>query len=256
MSEIGAVRIEMKLTLPHPVTVFGISIDGVQPLFLVRKFLHVPDRNILSKICSERLSDADSYWINQLNSNEITFNPIFTAAEGVNRRTPTRQEFIDQYFVSQEKISRHLPLVSFTPHTEESISQSYALIDEISEKRLRESSFLIESAPLVASRSADSQLLAVENKIFLLAKKYGIAGPVLPLLAILSCLYESADGSTSAGRGVLHPKVNCSLNDAHNSLSDLLAIELLLASASLGIGHNVFITGEFNHQLQQLCNEL
>jgi hypothetical protein len=60
-------------------------------------------------------------------------------------------------------------------------------------------------------------------------------------------LYESAEGNVAApGRGVLHPKASYSPENAHNCLSDLLALELVVASSSLGIGHNAFITADKN----------
>jgi hypothetical protein len=70
-------------------------------------------------------------------------------------------------------------------------------------------------------------------------------GSALSLLAVLSCLYENQSGlPNSTGRGVLHPKINYSPQVAHNCLSDLLALELVLVSSSLGLGSNSFITGD------------
>lgn len=247
MPEMDPVKFKMTLTLPHPASVFGISIHGVQPLFFVQNLLHVPDRNILSKICAKTLSDADKYWIPQLNSPNITFNPIFTAAEGLNKRTPTREEFIEQYFLAQRQIKENLPLVAFTPHTEATLSESYALVDNIADRRQRESAFLIDVAPLVAIRSSDKQLFGKEQKVLSCAANHGLTGGSLSLLAALSCLYESSTGTpVSTGRGVLHPKAIYTSENAHNCLSDLLALELLVASSSLGIGQNVFITADKN----------
>lgn len=237
----------MTLTLPQPASVFGITIYGVQPLFLIRDLLHVPDRNILTRICAKNPSDADKYWIPQLNSEEITLNPIFIAAEGSSRRTPTRVEFIESYFLAEKKIREHLPLVTFIPHSEATLSQSYALIENIADRRRRESAFLISAAPLVTVRSADEKLRAKEQEILRHAFYHGLSGGSLSLLAVLSCLYESSrEALASPGRGVLHPKATYTSEDAYNCLSDLLALELLIASSSLGIGCNALITADKN----------
>ena len=247
MSEIKEVTFNMTLTLPHPASVFGITIHGVQPLFLIRDLLHVSDRNILTRICAKNPSDADKYWIPQLNSPDITFNPIFTAAEGSSKKTPTHDEFIESYFLAEKRIREHLPLVAFTPHTEATLSHSYALVEDLADRRRRESAFLIKAAPLVAVRSPDDRLLAKEQEILRYATDHGLNGGSLSLLAVLSCLYESAGENLAApGRGVLHPKATYTPENAHNCLSDLLALELLVASSSLGIGHNAFITADKN----------
>jgi hypothetical protein len=247
MSETQGVTFNMTLTLPQPASVFGITIHGVQPLFLIRDLLHVPDRNILTRICAKNPSDADKYWIPQLNSTEITFNPIFTAAEGSSRREPTRLEFIEAYFLAENKIREHLPLVAFVPHSEATLSQSYALIEDIADRRRRESEFLISVAPLVTVRSPDEKLPAKAQEILRRAVDHGLGGGSLSLLAVLSCLYESStDTLASPGRGVLHPKMTYTSEDAHNCLSDLLALELLVASSSLGIGRNALITADKN----------
>ena len=245
MSEIDAVTLNMELTLPHPASVFGITITGVQPLFLVKHLLHIPDRNILSRVCAKAKCDADQYWVSQLNCPTITFNPILTAAEGSKRRTPTRDEFVEQYFIDKAKIKEHLPLVSFIPHTEETLAKSYALIDDLADRRRREIEFLVAAAPLVTIRPPEHRLVALEQEILSIAARYDLPIGTLSLLTTLSCLYETTSGNpASPGRGVLHPKLGYTSENAHNCLSDLLALEILMVSSSLGLDNTVFITAD------------
>jgi hypothetical protein len=245
MSEIRATTLKMTLKFPHPASIFGITINGIQPLFMIRGLLHVLDRNLLTIVRSVNSSAADKYWIAQLNSQDITFNPIFTAAEGNRKKTPTRNEFVDLYFSAQDLIKEYLPLASFIPHTEVSLLESYALVENIADRRSRESSFLVRVAPLVANRCTDKDLLKQEQEILAIASSYGLTGGSLSLLAVLSCLYESTGGTPiSPGRGVLHPKLIYTHENAHNCLSDLLALEFILATSSLEIGQHAFITGD------------
>lgn len=245
MSETMGVTLKTTIQLPHPATIFGITVHGVQPLFLIRDRLHVIDRNLLSKIRAPNRSDADRYWISQLNSPDITINPIFAATEGRTKRTPSRDEFVDEYFAAEKLIKKHLPNASLIPHTTETASKSYALVEDLKERRDRETVFLTSVAPLVAIRSSDSDIRAKEQAIFSLAATYGVSGGSLSLLAVLSCLYESISGTpASPGRGVLNPKVNYTTEMAHNCLSDLLALELVIVGSSLDLGDNAFISGD------------
>lgn len=151
------------------------------------------------------------------------------------------------YFAAEKKIREHLPLVAFTPHSEATLFHSYALVSDLEDRRRRESAFLIKAAPIVAVRSPDDKLLAKEQEILRHAADHGLNGGSLSLLAVLSCLYESPEESlASPGRGVLHPKAVYTPENAHNCLSDLLALELVVASSSLGIGQNAFITADKN----------
>lgn len=247
MSKIVGAKFSLMLTLPHPASIFGITMNGVQPLSLVRNLIHVPDRNILTRICAKNPSDADKYWIAQLNLPDIIFNPFFTAVEGSNKKTPTRDEFIKSYFLAEKQIKKYLPLISVIPHSETTLSKSYALVEDIAHRWRRESEFLIATAPLVTTRYSDNKLLEKEQEILQYAIDHELNGGSLSLLAVLSCLYEDSRGSRAApGRGVLNPKVAYTAENAYNCLSDLFALELLVASSSFEIGHYAFITADKN----------
>lgn len=239
------VKITGTLKLLHPATIFGISVDGVQPLFLLGGKLHILDRNLFSKIRNPNASDADKYWISQLNSPTVTINPIFAATEGKLRRTPTLNEFCEEYFSAEAQIKKHLPLASLTPHNQETVSDSYALVEDLRNRRERETEFLLETAPLVAERSSDKDLQKKTESIIRIAASHGLTSGALSLLAVLSCLYESTSGyPVSTGRGVLHPKLNYTTQMAHNCLSDLLALELVIVGSSLSLCDSAFISGD------------
>lgn len=245
MPQIKTLKFKASVRLPHPVTIFAITIEGLQPLFLVGGRLRILDRNLISRIRDPRKSAADKYWISQLNSPGSLINPIFSAFEGWRRRTPTKDEFVAEYFVAEAVVREHLPQARLIPHNNESIAASYALVEDLASRREQEASFLLKAAPLVAVRPSHQELRKIEEKVLAAAASCGMTGSPLSLLAVLSCLYESKSGTpASTGRGVLHPKRDYSALIAHNCLSDLLALELVLVSSSLGLGRNAFITGD------------
>lgn len=244
-SETSRVRISGTLQLLHPATIFGITIQGVLPLFLLGGRLHILDRNLLSKIGDQNASESDKYWLSQLNSPSVTINPIFAATEGKSKRTPTIEEFSDEYFSAEAQIKKHLPLASLIPHTAQTVSSSYALVEDLRNRRERETEFLMRVVPLVAARPSDKDLLRREESILSIAETHGVTEGALSLLAVLSCLYEDSTGTpTSTGREVIHPKETYTAQMAHNCLSDLLALELVIVSSSLGLGDNAFISGD------------
>jgi hypothetical protein len=245
MLRITGVKFKATINLAHPATIFGLTIDGVQPLFLIKERLHILDRNLLTKIRKSNKSDADKYWIEQLNSPSVTINPIFAATEGRSKRTPTQDEFCAEYFAAESQIKQYLPQARLIPHTAKTVAASYALVEDLRNRRDRETEFLLRAVPLVTARHADKDLRKKEDQIVELAYSHSLTGGSLSLLATLSCLYESTSGTPpSTGRGVLHPKANYTEQMAHNSLSDLLALELLVVGSSLGLGNNAFISSD------------
>lgn len=247
MTDVKGVRFSAKVTLPFPATIFGITINGVQPLSVIRDRLHVFDRSVVSRLRAPVRSESDQYWISQLDSPDITINPIFAATEENSRRTPSREEFVQEYFKAEAVVRSYLPSASLIPHTEKTVSDSYALIEDIFERRSRETEFLLKAAPLVVQRVSVSDLISRERQIVSLAHSHGLTGGSLSLLAVLSCLYESDAGVPIApGRGVLKPKTLYTADMAHNCLSDLLALELMVALASLLLGNGAFISADKN----------
>jgi hypothetical protein len=231
--------------LPYPATIFGITVDGIQPLPFIRDRLHVLDRSVISRLCAPAQAESDQYWISQLDSPDITINPIFAATEGKDRRTPSRDEFVQEYFRTEAVVRRSLPSASLIPHTEKTVADSYALVEDICERRIRETAFLLAAVPLVVQRVSTSELISREREVLSLAQSHGLTGGSLSLLAVLSCLYES-DTHTSAapGRGVLKPKAAYTADMAHHCLSDILALELMVALSSFQLGNGAFISAD------------
>lgn len=239
------VRFSFDLKLPQPLTIFALGSDGIYPLFLTRGMLHLLDRNLLTKMSDSNTSESDRYWIEQLDSPQVTVNPIFTAAEGVDRAFPTIEQFVDAYFVAEAAIRACLPNAKLTPHTRSTVAQSYAFVEDVRSRRERETRFLVAVAPLIATRSAKAKLATIEETIISTAESFELTGASLSLLAVLSCLYDSPrDPSPAPGRKVINPTRDYTPAQAHNALSDLLALEFLLATTSLAIGQHVFVTAD------------
>lgn len=246
MTDTTRMAFRAQIKLPYPATIFGITLNGLQPLSMIRNRLHVLDRSVLGKLRSTGRREPDQYWISTLNAPEITINPIFAATEGSSQRIPTREEFVQEYFKAEAVVKEHLPRAALIPHTQKTVSDSYALVEDICERRGRETEFLREAAPLVVQRVSAARLLETEKRILSLAQGHGITGGSLSLLAVLSCLYESESGAPAPGRGVLKPKTLYTARMAHNCLSDLLALELMIALASLLLEDGAFISADKN----------
>ena len=145
------------------------------------------DRNILgvlscaSGLSSRHDSEANSWWINFLNSGHYKLNPVLCAMEGSNRAIPTYEEFEQSFNEACELIQKHLPQVNLVEFTERHYRAAFQTIKDSQERYLNESRFLVEVCPLLAERKQDIHLKVTEDKIFSLCKKNNLDIFSLPL---------------------------------------------------------------------------
>ena len=107
--------------------------------------------------------------------------------------------------------------------------------------------FLSEIAPSLSVRVSGRKAGQVEGLIIEAAIANALLLRSFVVLAALSCLYEPQDGmQPMIGRGVLKPKAQYTMTDAHNALSDIRSLEFLALFAGLP-GSNVgFVTQDRN----------
>ncbi len=231
----------MNLKFRHPVTVYSLVLGGVSPLALTSAAIHLLDRNVVSWIGRERRGKPDSprdaamrWWLEFLDTPTQSINPVLCAFEGNKSRIPTLDEFMDEYRRSCAKIGAYFRNARIVRHRDDDFLQLYQNVVDLHARHHAEIDFLCEIAPEIAERRPRRELAAIRNRILDAAQRRRL-GASLVLIATLSCLYEGATEATaSAARGVIKPKPRYEPCAAHNAVSDVRAVEMLAAGASLG----------------------
>jgi hypothetical protein len=106
------------------------------------------------------------------------------------------------------------------------------ILIERAESLERRMQLLLKACPLVSQPVAQRHRHALEAEILALARTRCVPPKSFPVVALLSCLYDSHDAPSHAafrpGRAVLKPTGNYVEADAYNALTDLSFLELLL----------------------------
>lgn len=231
----------------HRTTIFGITVHGIQSILLTTESLHLIDKNVASKLRgpSTKLSESDRYWLSVLNSEGRRVNPILCALEGMKTRVPTTAEFRLELDRVAHELRQSLPNVEVINHPEHLTDSLYALVDNFASRYALEQKFLLETVHLIAEKASDAECRRRNESVVALAKDLGIATKSLVPIAVLSCLNDDKHGNAvSPGRGVIKPKQSYGDKNAHNAISDLRALEILIASNAHGFGSPVLCTGD------------
>jgi hypothetical protein len=116
--------------------------------------------------------------------------------------------------------------------------------------RSRAMRLLVRAAPLVVDRVKPERHLALEAQVLELARQENVAPTSLPVLALLSCVYDanpvlSTHRAAQPGRAVLKPKPDYDLAMAYNAMADLYFVELMVnAQAAFPHMKQVLYTGD------------
>lgn len=240
--------LKMTINFDHPVKAFGLVIGGWKPLMFLSGYTLFIDRNILStlrRLPSSKRKDADAnrWWLQFLNEPDLRINPALCALEGPFQRTPTFDEFREQYDSARADLINLLPRAKVVDYTEEAYNASYEMLRNLSARYQAELQFLLEVVPWLSDRKSDKAIRTIERKILDRASNLGLLNQSLVVIAALSCLYESKDGATpSVGRAVIKPVKSFGSKEAHNAISDLRALELLAGASALELGRVALCT--------------
>lgn len=250
MSEVS---FKMTVNFKHPIKAFALVMGGYYPLAFTPPGVVLIDRNILSFLpnlfrpSKRHDSEANRYWINFLNSDYYMLNPILCALEGNTRATPTYEDIRKSFDDACNTVKTYLPKAKLVNLNDLHFQALHQRMIDSKQLYLDESRFLIEAALLVLQRKKDRELKETEQKLFLLCKKYNLKPASLVFLAILSCLYESKHGKEPMiGRKIVKPSLSYNINDAHNTLSDLKALEYLALVSLHSIGKSIFCTRDIH----------
>lgn len=245
----------IKLTFPiefrERIPFYGLVRGGVLPAPYLNHTTFVLDKNIVRAL--QRREDsvleqaAGEQWCFEfLDSSGNTVNPMMSAFEGSQRRTPTLEEFQDDVQEAVECTSVRLPAVSITRFDTETIRRLYEWRRSFDDRAASEARFLRSVAPFLADPVAVSRLEAVERQVLQEARACGLRTSLVVVTA-LARLYESPDeiGGNAAVRVLkLH---DCLKEDsdeaAYNAIADLRQIELFACTLAFP-GRFALLTGD------------
>ncbi|HEY2345636.1 MAG TPA: hypothetical protein VGH80_07110 [Xanthomonadaceae bacterium] len=245
------VSFTMTVQFEHPVKLWVLQMGGWLPLPFWAGNVLLIDRNVTSKLSAlaqppgSSCSPADRWWLDHLNSESLTINPLLCAIEGSKKAVPSFEEFRDEFESASRMVLLGLPkarLLGFD-YKSEHFRRVYSMVESKSARHVQEMQFLVRVAPMLVSRLGKAEAHRAEADIIQLARSQGVALRSLAMFCVLSCLYEPQDGSPPRiGRGVLKPRATYTDADAHNALSDIRSLELLAAFNGLGLGTAGFCT--------------
>jgi hypothetical protein len=240
-------RFTAEMKLPHPWEVFVLEPRGrVAMPMLCQATLLLLDKNLISH-AKKLFADPERidlqpirWWLEQI-SPTTRVNVVLAAFEASERKVPSLEEFCAQLEEDMAAVGRWLPHLVPTPFDAGHLMKVYEMFREKEERREREMRFLRRVAPLVCNRRSAKDLSRVCSEILELAATDGLlARGSLAVLSALSCLYEGND-SPCIARKVLKPSEQYEDGDAHNALSDLHALEFLVAAHALPWGESAAI---------------
>lgn len=245
----GSMRVKFTLNFEYPVKIYALVIGGFFPLSLAFNDVFLIDRNILSVLLSvsggsaRHDSEANKWWLDYLDRPERKINPVLCAMESSDQSIPTYERFCASFIEASEQVREYLPNAQLISFGQEAYEAAYATIMDTAPRYELEQRFLLAAAPLLAMPVAKKNLLDTELTLFSLRSEIGLDAFSLPFIATLSCLYESHSGvELLVGRKLIKPSENYGKKQAHNTLSDLRALEYLALANGLGIGSFAFCT--------------
>lgn len=248
LASIAPVSFTATVKFDHPASVFVLQQGGWLPVSLSGASVLLLDRNIIATCKLLRFDPnrqdlvGEKWWMEFMNAGDrYLLNTTLAAAEGSLQRTPTLNEFVTELLESAHAVHAALPSAKLVAFSDADVRRIYDMFAErlASAKRLGE--LLEEACPLVVDRVGTSSLRKTEDRLLVLARKHGVGARSLTVIALLSCLYESAETErASVGRLVLKPSHAYGPERAHNAVSDLLALDYLAvanshASGSIGL---------------------
>lgn len=228
-------RIDMKVKFKEPATVYSLVLGGWSPLALTSASIHIIDRNILiwlrkSLSNGYRRDDyqANEWWLKFLDAPTQSINPICCALEGGQKRTPTLQEFEEEYLRAADELKFYFPKAKIIHQPENDFKSTYQIVSNLQNRQSKEIDFLCSVSGLIAEKVPKEKISKISDKILSDAESRKLKSPVV-LIAALSCLY----GSDHA-RKLIKPSKSYNEGDAYNALADIHSLEMLASATSLG----------------------
>jgi hypothetical protein len=237
--EVNKTMHEISIHLNQPAA-FALVLGGVFPLAFTTDYVLLIDRNILGTLSSleseSNCSDlkVTKRWLNFLNSPTQMINPALCAFEGNQKAVPSPVEFRNAFIKASREVATYLPKAKLIQYEGNNYDAAYKVIQNLAKRYQAENEFLVKAVPTIIHQTPNSKLRATEEKLLFLCKEQGLNTHSLVVLAILSCLYEAkTEKKYSIGRRIIKPKQDYGCQQAHNAISDLRALEFLVAISPL-----------------------
>ncbi|ERP91235.1 hypothetical protein Q666_12075 [Marinobacter sp. ES-1] len=242
-------HLKMNIQFHQPVTAYALLSDGWLPFCFAPASIVLVDRNIVAtakSIAAEsKRADiaANKWWFNFFNNQNYTLNPILAALEGRNRQPPTYDEFVLEFQDASEALGEVFPNARLMDFEEQHYRAGYAISKDLKARYDSDTQFLLCASKHLLTALPEKKLGEVEEALFSLSKRLSPKPSPFVILAAVSCLYEDPKNpELNIGRNIIKPKENYSESSAHNAISDLRSLELLLCFQQLQGPSPIFCT--------------
>lgn len=241
----GPLTIRATLAENGSVLAYGLIPGGWAPMPWAHRRVAWLDRNVVIQLEKLGLEGRDSVgrgdpgWLTKvlgLDTEEVS--PIPFILEGRGQRPPTDFAMRAELSRAMRVLRGSLPDAKVATIDAKQRRALHRYLLERSVWHARSTRFLMKAAPWVAQPTKASDRLALERKILELAAKEAIPVKSLPVVALLSCLYDNNPALPKhrvfkPGRAVLKPSMDFGDADAYNALADMSFIELLWNAEAL-----------------------
>ncbi len=222
------------------VVAFSLSMGGWLPVAFTRTSHVLVDRSVIimlrkiGSVIDRGDHEANKWWFGFLNSSSYALNPFLYAMEGDAQGTPSFENFVSEFDSASKLLRERLPKANIIKYHKESYEGAYEIIEKLLARNIRETTFLINVAPLVAERPSSRNIERIEEKILAETKKNKLSISSFVVLAVLSCLYDDKKGAVpSIGKLLVKPKQEYDEKMAYNVVSDVRCLEALIAMNAL-----------------------
>jgi len=238
------INASMGITFHRKAGVFCLTKGGWLPPIFIASAIFLVDKNVLIKLKkfanNEKRPDYEhtNWWL-QFPS-KIIINPILFAMEGCNQKKPNFKDFHSQFESASDSIRKLLPNSETISYTAEHYQAAYQQLAMFEERSKIEINFLMEISSILQNRSLDKGLESNKQKILSIADSVGLVKPSLVLITALACVFENKHGNgLLIARRILKPLPSYSSRNAFNAVSDLRAIEMLIAGMCINHTKNI-----------------
>lgn len=240
-------QIKMPINFHRSLPVYALVGGGWLPPPFVQPPHFLPDRNVIGYIeqitkANPRSLYADAdWWLRMIGDKEMLINPFLYAFESNRQMIPELEDFKKSYQDAVQIVRLMLPTAKIVIYEELHFQAAYETMADILANHQREMKFLLATAPLIRESVARNELQKIMNEIFRIAADLGLQFKSLPLLAVLSCLFEDQRISGfNAGRELLKLRGGDYTEEkAYNTLSDMRGIMFYLAFRAIAEKINV-----------------
>lgn len=214
--------------------VFALVKGGWLPSALALQVgsLIIPDRNVVGEIRArfmgkKKTSEFGGDFFDLMAGSRLTINPILYAMEGsAGDRNPDENQLLTLYEKASAKIKEALPDATVIPI--DAVMGAINLLKEQEQALSINMRFLVKIAPLLTAPLPLRSLYSTWLGICQTAEECKVDTTSLLMIVLASAIF--ARQGLNPARGVLKPRHSYGMRDAYNSLADLRALEMLIAS--------------------------